>query len=99
LPKHILFSLALCVAQATAQTAFPSLNSSPWLGQELLGRVSASSATINVVFDAGAQVYVEYGTTSGTYPERSSTQTAAAGVPLNITLTGLTANTRYYYRL
>ncbi|MFM2126066.1 MAG: hypothetical protein RL328_2517, partial [Acidobacteriota bacterium] len=99
MPKHILFSLALCVAQATAQTAFPSLNSSPWLGQELLGRVSASSATVNIVFDAGAQVYVEYGTTSGTYPERSSTQTAAAGVPLNITLTGLTANTRYYYRL
>ena len=30
---------------------FPSLNNSPWLGQEMLGQVSANSININVAFD------------------------------------------------
>ena len=49
-----------------AQT-FPSLNSSPWLGQEMLGQVSANSININVAFDQNMQVYVQYGTASGAY--------------------------------
>ena len=98
------FALAGGVA-AMAQTGpcsaetFPSLNSSPWLGQEMLGQVSANSININVAFDQNMQVYVQYGTASGAYTVTTPTQTASAGVPLNIALSGLTANTRYYYRL
>ena len=93
-------SLSLAAAvMCSAQVTFPSLNTSPWLGQELLGRVSASSATVNVALDKDAQVYVEFGTSPGIYTARSATQTASAGVPLNIELKPLAANTRYYYRL
>lgn len=99
MPNRFFLTALLCAASGFAQVTFPSLNSSPWLGQELLGRVGATSATINVVFDTTAQVYVEYGPVSATYSARTPTQTASAGVPLNISLTELTANTRYYYRV
>jgi uncharacterized protein (TIGR03437 family) len=84
----------LCSAET-----FPSLNSSPWLGQEMLGQVSPSCININVAFDQDMQVYVQYGNASGAYTATTSSQTASAKVPLNIPLTGLTPNTRYYYRL
>ena len=92
----------LCLAATclcSGQVTFPSLNTSPWLGQELVGRVGATSATINVAFDKDAQVYVEYGPSSGSYVARTATQNATAGVPTNIELKNLGANTRYYYRL
>ena len=81
-----------------AQT-FPSLNSAPWLGQEMLGQVAATSININVAFSQDMQVVVQYGTGSGAYTAATPVQTAPANVPFNIPLTGLTANTRYYYRL
>ena len=63
----------MAVAAAMAQTGpcnaetFPSLNSAPWLGQEMLGQVSATSININVAFSQDMQVYVQYGTASGAY--------------------------------
>jgi uncharacterized protein (TIGR03437 family) len=98
------FLLGLSVA-ATAQTGpcnaetFPSINTSPWLGQEMLGQAEANSINLNVAFDQDMQVYVQYGTASGACSSTTAVQKAAANVPLNIALTGLTANTRYYYRL
>jgi uncharacterized protein (TIGR03437 family) len=98
-------TLVLVSAAAMAQTGpcnaetFPSLNNSPWLGQEMLGQVSNTSINVNVVFDQDMQVYVQYGTTSGTYTSTTPVETASANIPLNIPLTGLTPNTRYYYRL
>ena len=86
---------AVCAAQVT----FPSLNSSPWLGQEMLGRVESNSVTVNVVFDQDMQVYFEYGTTSGSYTSTTTTQTASANTPLNVVLGSLKPNTRYYYRM
>ncbi len=96
--------LALASGPAMAQTncgaqTFPSINSSPWLGQEMLGRVEANSINVNVVFDQAMQVYAQYGTASGAYTGSTPVQTAAAGVPVNITLPNLNPNTRYYYRL
>ncbi|MFN7919090.1 MAG: YHYH protein [Bryobacteraceae bacterium] len=89
----------LAATAALAQVTFPSLNSSPWLGQELVGRVAATSAVVNVVLDKDARVYVEFGAAPASYESKTETQTAAAGVPVNVTLSGLTPNTRYYYRL
>ena len=84
---------------AAAQVTFPSLNTSPWLGQEMLGRVENNSVTINVVTDQAMQVYFEYGTASGAYTGKTALQTAAANTPLEVTLTNLSPNTRYYYRM
>lgn len=96
--KAICILLAFAAA-AAAQVTFPSLNASPWLGQEMLTRVEATSVNVNVVFDRNMQVYVEYGTASGAYGSKTMTQNAAAGTPLNVALTNLQPNTRYYYRL
>lgn len=86
-------------AVSSAQVTFPSLNTSPWLGQEMLGRVEATAVTVNVAFDQDVQVFFEYGTASGEYTSRTFTETAAANTPLNVTLGNLQPNTRYYYRL
>ena len=66
---------------------------------ELLGRPTATSVTVNVVAASGLEAYFEHGTTSGTYGGRTPTATYAAGTPIVVTLTGLKANTRYYYRM
>ena len=98
---HVLVSVLLLAfaAIAPAQGVLPSLNSSPWLGQELLGRISDRSVTVNVAFDTAMQVYVEYGTAPGSYASKTAVQATTAGTPLNVVLDNLTPNTRYYYRL
>jgi uncharacterized protein (TIGR03437 family) len=65
----------------------------------MLGRVAATSININVVFDQDMQAYVEYGTVSGAYTGKTNIQTTTANTPMNIALTNLQPNTRYYYRL
>jgi len=101
IPKQYMIALSLLVfaAAAEAQVTFPSLNSSPWLGQEMLGRIESNSVNVNVVFDQDMQVYFEYGPSSGSYTATTSTQTAYAKTPLNVTLGNLRPNTRYYYRM
>ncbi len=96
-----LFAAGSALAQTgpcNAQT-FPSLNTTPWLGQEMLGQVAATSVNLNVAFDQDMQVYVQYGVATGAYSSTTPVQKAAAGLPLNIPLTGLSPNTRYFYRL
>ena len=65
---------------------------------ELLGRPTDHSVTINLVANTALQAYFKYGTTSGVYPNQTSTQSAAANEPIEAVIDGLTANTRYYYR-
>ena len=96
--KGICILLAFAAGSA-AQVTFPSLNTSPWLGQEMLTRVEATSVNVNVVFDQDMQIYVEYGTSSGAYTSKTATQTATAGTALNVALANLQPNTHYYYRL
>ena len=92
---------AVAVAQTGPCNAvtYPSINTSPWLGQEMLGRVAANSVNVNVVFSQDMQIYIQYGTASGAYSLSTPVQTATAGVPLNVTLGSLTPNTRYYYHV
>ena len=68
-------------------------------GPELLGRPTASSVTLNVVPDAAIDGYVQYGTSATGYSKRTTTVTSPALAPLEISLKGLKADTRYYYRL
>ncbi|MFM2208058.1 MAG: hypothetical protein RL213_2033 [Bacteroidota bacterium] len=65
----------------------------------LLGRPTDQSITANVLFDQATEFYLEYGLQTGVYPSQSATFLNAAGVPREVTLTGLFPNTRYYYRL
>ena len=66
----------------------------------LLGKPTNNSITVNIVPAAAIQYYYEYGTTDGgPYAGQSSTVNATAGQPSELTITGLSANTKYYYRL
>ncbi len=65
---------------------------------EVLGRPTNNSITVSVMFNQVVNVYIEYGTVSGTYPNTTSTITSTLNTPDEIDLTGLVANTKYYYR-
>jgi hypothetical protein len=68
-------------------------------GQELLARPTDHSITLNVVASSALDAYIEYGTTSGDYTSATSTVSQAANEPTVIVIDGLSADTKYYYRL
>jgi hypothetical protein len=69
-----------------------------YAGSELLGRPTDKSITINIIAPAGMETYVDFGTTSGIYPQKSATSKSLTGEPIEIVLSNLSPNTRYYYR-
>jgi hypothetical protein len=77
--------------RSISQVSFP--------GPELLGRPTNRSITLNIVSSSALDAYIEYGTSSGAYTNTTSTVSQAANEPIVIVIDGLTANTKYYYRL
>jgi predicted phosphodiesterase len=65
----------------------------------VLGRPTASSVTISVLFYANAEGAVFYGTESGQYASRTPARRFTAGQPLELVLNDLRHDTRYYYQL
>ncbi len=78
--------------------SFTYLSASSQNFNEILGRPTASSVTMSVLFDASVQVYWEYGTNDGVYTNSTNTFTATAGIPLEVDFTALAPNSRYFYR-
>ncbi|MEI8054306.1 MAG: fibronectin type III domain-containing protein, partial [Bacteroidota bacterium] len=66
---------------------------------EMVGKPTNSSATIQMFFSDSAEMQVQYGTTSGTYPNQTQWSSFSANLPAEITLTGLQPDTKYYYRV
>src|SRR5665647_1331685 len=87
-----LFSGLLLPGKLTAQ----GVN---FIGPELLGRPTDHSITVNVVADAEVDAYFKYGTSSGVYSDQTSTNTYPANEPIEVVISGLQANTRYFYRM
>ena len=67
--------------------------------QILLGRPTDQSIAVNVVPDQNGQLSVEYGTTSGVYASVTGDFAATNGQPTEFVISGLSANTEYFYRL
>lgn len=65
----------------------------------ILGRPTNNSVTASILFDEDVQYYLEFGVQSGAYSGNTTTATATANVPVEVDMTGLTADTKYYYRL
>ena len=65
----------------------------------VLGRPADRSITLSVLSLVDIEAYVEFGTRAGDYATKTDVAKAGAGVPLEIDLTGLQPDTRYYYRL
>ena len=68
-------------------------------GEELLGRPTDTSITVNVVPDTDIELYYEYGTTSGVYTDQTSNETVTGGEPHDTVISGLLPDTLYYYRM
>ena len=68
----------------------------------ILGRPTASKITASVLAISGTEVFVEYGEQQaqpGAYPEITTIVSSAGGEPAEVTVEGLSANTRYFYRV
>jgi len=78
-----------------------SLNAQPvtFTGQELLGRPTQSSVTINAVANQPLDAYIQYGTQTGVYTGQTNIVSLAANEPIEIVVTSLQSNTKYYYQL
>jgi hypothetical protein len=68
-------------------------------GDGLLGRLTDSSVTISIIPDSSIDYYYEYGESSGVYPYQTSEFSATGGEPHEVTISGLDANTQYFYRM
>ena len=93
---------ALDVAvDASVDAAFdvPVAATMTWLATELLGRPSADGVTLSLIAAQDVEAYVEFGTAPNTYAGQTPPQTNPAGEPLVFDITGLTGNTRYFYRV
>ncbi len=65
----------------------------------ILGRPTDNSVTISIAFDQNVEYLFEYGIQSGIYTNTSAVFTNVANTPDEKDLTGLIANTKYFYRV
>ncbi|MBL9202764.1 MAG: metallophosphoesterase [Opitutaceae bacterium] len=86
-----LFLLLALVAVAGRAADFP--------GTLVLGRPTNKSIAANLLSSTALSAYLEYGAQAGAYSAQLDPVTLVAGTPQAVTLTGLAANTRYYYRI
>ena len=73
-------------------------NDPVFLAQEMLGRPTDTSITINVAPQKDLEIFYEYGTKSGSYTGKSPVTLHKAKEPVDTTIEGLKANTQYFYR-
>lgn len=66
---------------------------------QILGRPSDRAITLSLLSDTGGEAYVEYGTSESALARRTPTRALAAGVPQEIEIGELAADTRYHYRV
>jgi hypothetical protein len=83
---RIFLATILSVAAVAAPTTEPATN------------VGATSATLNGTADGAGTVHFEYGTTTS-YGLTTRTQTVTGSGPVSATVTGLTAETTYHFRI
>ena len=88
-----------CGRQDPAGPAAADSTGVAFSGSVILGRPTDRSVTASLLWDRTGDVWLEYGTQSGTYPLSSARVHLQAGVPLNLSLNALHSDTRYVYRV
>ncbi len=94
----VIFSLLLSLAGAPVMHVKAAATIS-FTGEELLGKPEDDSITINIVPASTIEYHYQYGLTAGANTWSTSNVTATGGQPSEVTITGLTANTQYFYRM
>ncbi len=85
------------VVSATLEL-YPSV-AATFVAQELLGRPTDHSVTVNALSLLTLEVYFEYGTNPGQYSQQTAVETHAGQVPFEAVLDQLSADREYYYRM
>ncbi|MFZ2513934.1 MAG: metallophosphoesterase family protein [Candidatus Saccharimonadales bacterium] len=92
-----------CVSTSSSNVAnfanYSSTIEAGLVGSSILGSATNDSISINTLAEKGMTVYVEYGTKSGALSQKTGTRTSQSGEPIVTEITGLSANTKYYYRV
>jgi hypothetical protein len=70
-----------------------------FFAQELLGRPTDKSITVNAGSYKPLEIYYEYGTKSGTYTGKTAPVQLPANEPVDVLIDGLKGNTQYFYRM
>jgi hypothetical protein len=94
----VISSLLLSLAGSPA-THVKAASTITFTAEELLGKPEDDSITINIVPASTIQYHYQYGLTPGANTWSTSNVTATGGQPSEITITGLSPNTQYYYRM
>ena len=68
-------------------------------GSIVLGRPTGKSITASLLAPSAQTVYLEFGLLTGNYPSQTKETAMTANQPLEVDLTSLLPNTRYYYRV
>jgi hypothetical protein len=84
-----------CPARESAGIA----DSVTFVCRELLGRPTDNSIELHVCADKDVELLVEYGTQHGVYGSQSPVQNLRGGTPTTLSISPLSPNTRYYYRV
>jgi hypothetical protein len=96
--KRIPIFLSVFVILIGLSSTPETLSAQTFTGPELLGRPTDDSVTVHVVIDAAREIYFQYGLTTG-YGSTTAVYTTTANEPITVPITGLSANTKYYYRM
>ncbi len=67
--------------------------------KEYLGKPTNTSIAVQLMFLDSAEISVQYGTSSGVYPNQTSWQVFGDSSSAEIVISGLTPDTKYYYRV
>ena len=65
-------------------------------GEELLGKPTNNSITVNIIPNAAIEYHYQYGTSQGSYGMQTFNSTAVAGQPHEIVIAGLKPNSLYW---
>ena len=95
-PLHVAFGIVVLAALGYA--VVPGAQTAD-IENIILGRPTDDSIAIHALAVEGTRVFAEFGTGPGAYAERTDIVEASADNIAAIDLEGLSADTRYYYRL
>ncbi len=94
----VIFSILLSMVGIPAERV-DAATTITFTAEELLGKPEDTSITINIVPASTIEYHYQYGLTAGANTWATGNVTATSGQPSEVTITGLTANTHYFYRM
>jgi hypothetical protein len=95
----IILLLLIFTTESRSKENSTSSESVVFICNELLGRPTNNSITINLCADKDLEAYAEYGTTKSSYTYQTAKTTNLKSIPFNTVINNLLPGTTYYYRV